>query len=100
MPNHFRLALVQEHASWEYSITKKTVFIIAHDEPEARRRVAKTLYNHEADQPPLARYQKITPAPAPWELCDVTSCEVDTSAKTGYANHVWTDDDEKWPTKY
>jgi hypothetical protein len=100
MTDRFRLSPIQEHPNWEYSITRKAVFIFANDEPEARRRVANTLYNHEAVQPPLARYQKITYAISPWEVDDVTSCEVDTSSTTGYMNYVWADDDEKWPIKY
>jgi hypothetical protein len=96
----FRLAPIREHESWAYSVTRKAVFIFANNEFEARRQISSTLYNHEAMQPIPTPYGKIIPALSPWELDFVTSCEVYTSNKPGYANHVWADDGEKWPTKY
>lgn len=102
MTDRFRLTPKDDtDPSWQYSKTRKSVFIFAEDEPEARRRVAKTLYDHNAPQPPPAtRHQKITSAASPWELDHVTSCDVDKSNTNGYPNHVWADDGEKWPTEY
>jgi hypothetical protein len=51
-----------QHESWQYSITRKSVSIVASAEVEARRRVANTLANEAANiaLPPTGRYQKIT----------------------------------------
>lgn len=73
----------------------------ANNEIEARTRVAKTLDNGVAADPDPngPRYQKITPAPSPWEIKAVTSCEVYTSG-TCDGHHVVADDGKKWPIKY
>jgi hypothetical protein len=85
------------HTSWKYSITTKTVFILAYDEKEARRRVANTLYNGVIPPNP-PKYQKIMPPPSPWEIADATSCEKEGGCS--YGNHVVADDGEKWPTRF
>ena len=89
-----------QHASWEYSITRKPVYIFAGQESEARWLVANTLANEAAKihLPTLPFQKKILP-PSPWELDDVTSCEHDPSNRCRM-NYVITDDDDKWPIKY
>jgi hypothetical protein len=87
------------HKSWQYSKTTKAVFIIANDEPEARRRVANTLCNGVMP-PPGPRYSKIMYPPSPWEIHEATSCKADTSGLPRDGLHVVADDGEKWPIKY
>ena len=91
-----------QHESWQYSITRKSVSIVASAEIEARRRVANTLANEAANisLPPTGRYQKIIWPVTPWELDDVTSCEECESTAWPHPNYVMADDGEKWPTKY
>jgi hypothetical protein len=90
-----------QHESWQYSITRKSVSIVASAEIEARRRVANTLANEAANiSLPTGRYQKIMMPVTPWELDDVTSCEECKSDSWPHPNYVIADDGEKWPTKY
>jgi hypothetical protein len=101
MSNRFHLVPKDHtHQSWNYSITRKSVFVIAADENMARRAVAHTLYDNTAPQPQRLKWEKITQEPSPWELDCVTSCEIDTSNTPGDAYHVWTADGQKWRTKY
>ena len=76
----------RKHESWERSeITAQIVTLLAHDCDNARRRTARatTTGNMAVAEDPTVRYSKLVPLKSPWELDDVTMCELDPDQTKG-----------------
>jgi hypothetical protein len=85
-----------KHGSWQYSITKKAVFILANDETEARRLVAGTLVTSGlVAEDNTKRFPKLVMPVTPWDLPEATSCIVAPDA-CSFANYIVAEDGEKW----
>jgi hypothetical protein len=71
----------REHESWERSnIAAQVVTLLAHDCDNARRRVARAAapcIEIMVPEDPTVRYSKLVLQKSPWELDDVTECQLD-----------------------
>lgn len=73
-----------DHASWPASCVGaeiEWVKLWASDEHDARYKLARATDVPELQLPtkPAKKYEKKIPWPSPWELDDVTSCDLDIS---------------------
>jgi hypothetical protein len=73
--------------------------VLAYDCTEARSKAATATEKLEGSEfQSKGRYAKIVPQQSPWELPDVTSCELDASAAPKPAiNHIVTEDGTQLP---
>jgi len=77
----------REHESWERSvIAAQIVTLLAHDCDNARRRTARATAgsnNTMVPEDPTVRFSKLVPLKSPWELDEVTVCELDPDQTKG-----------------
>ena len=97
----YRLTPVDlNHESWNRSTVKKqTVRVLAYDCTDARSKTATATETLEGGEfQSKGRYAPIVPQQSPWELPDVTSCELDASPALKPAiNHIVTEDGIQLP---
>jgi hypothetical protein len=89
-----------DHKSWERStISPKTVWVLAHDCKDARRKVrnATLKLEYRPDLGPHAPAAQLQTSP--WQLAEITSCEPDASALPPPPDQVVTEDGAHWPVR-
>lgn len=87
-----------DHGSWERSVVRNQyVKVHAYNCTEARTKAAKATFQNGIEYTSQQRYGPIVPPTSPWELSDVTSCEMDGTGDLMPANHIVTEDGECLP---
>jgi hypothetical protein len=90
-----------DHESWKRSkIKPQAVTFFAYDCVDARLKVAAmTTENVEGAEclSPKERHAQIASPKSPWELPDVTSCELHDSATLMHANRIVLENGSQWP---
>jgi hypothetical protein len=100
MAECFRLTPInRNHESWARSSVKsdiRWIKIIAYDCGDARYKATRITDVMEIPiRPRTGKYQPMIPIPSPWELDDVTSCELDAPGGENPGDGVLTSDGER-----
>lgn len=96
MPEAFRLAPIDlDHGSWEFSVTKQVLYVIAENGERARQIVGAELYPKAIIQE-SQYYENIVFPPSPWCLPNVTSCEPDRSGLPRDGRYIVAENGEQW----